>query len=194
MLPDPAFQRIPADGGPSVTIAPGWRWETHNHAVIDPVGHTVAYTLLDGQRELSARLRDLATGREHDLERPLHDLDWSPDGRSLAGNDEQRIWVCPSDGGACQPLVDGFWPLWSADGARIYFHRRGRPLDDPALRSLEAWVIATGGGEPRRLAVLEPVHALHTPFDVSPSGEILWSQVRRGREELWQATLGNGRQ
>jgi hypothetical protein len=98
--------------------------------------------------------------------------------------------VCPRDGGTCKPLVDGFWPIWSSDGSLIYLHRRGRPLDDPALRSLEAWVVGATGGEPRRLGVLEPVHALHTAFDVSPSGEVLWSQVRRDREALWLARLG----
>ncbi len=189
--PEPSYRRIPAAGGPSVTIAPGWRWETHNHAVVDPRGQTVAYTLVEGQKLLGARLRDLTTGKERELDRPLYDLGWSPDGRRLTGNDEEeRIWVCPVDGGACESLVDGFWPIWSSDGSRIYFHRRGRPLDDSDLRSLEAWVVAASGGEPRRAGVLEPVHALHTQFDVSPRGEILWTQVRRGREELWLAVLG----
>ena len=192
-LPEPAFRRIPAAGGASVVIAPGWRWETHSHAVVDPAGGRVAYTLVDGPRLIGARLRDLASGQERELERPLYDLGWSPDGRRLAGNDaKEHIWLCPPDGGACTSLVDGFWPIWSADGSRIYLHRRGRPLDDPGLRSLEAWVVAPSGGEPRRVGVLEPVHALHTPFDVSPSGEILWAQVRREREELWLAVLGTG--
>jgi len=194
-LPEPSYRRIPVDGGPSVTIVSGWRWDTHTNAVVDPGGRTVAYTFVEGHRLLAARLRDLATGRERELQRPLHDLGWSPDGTLLAGNDEgERIWVCPVDGGVCVSLVDGFWPIWSSDGSRIYFHRRGRPLDDPSLRSLEAWVVAASGGEPRRLGVLEPLHALHTPFDVSPGGEILWTQVRRSREELWLATLGTGPQ
>ena len=189
--PAPSFLRIPADGGPSVTVEPGWRWDTHSHAVVDPAGRTVAYSFFEGKRLLGARLRDLATGEERELELPLRGLDWSPDGRRLAGNDErERIWVCPAGGGTCETLADGFWPVWSSDGSRIYFHRRGRPLDDPGLRSLEAWVVAASGGEPRRLGVLEPVHALHTPFSVSPSGEILWVQVRRNREELWVAILG----
>jgi eukaryotic-like serine/threonine-protein kinase len=193
-LPETSYRRIPADGGASVAILPGWRWDTHTNAVVDPSGRTVAYTFIEGHRLLAARLLDLPTGQERELERPLHDLAWSPDGKRLAGNDEQeRIWLCPPDSGACTSIIDGFWPLWSADGARIYFHRRGRPLDDPSLRSLEAWVVAASGGEPRRLGVLEPVHALHTPFDVSPSGEILWSQVRRGRGELWLAVLPTGK-
>jgi hypothetical protein len=37
--------------------------------------------------------------------------------------------------------------------------------------------------------VIEPLHALTTPFDVSPRGEILWVRVERGEYELWRGAL-----
>jgi hypothetical protein len=89
--------------------------------------------------------------------------------------------------GGC--VVAGRSARWSHEGRRVFFTRRGRPLDDPALKSEEAWVVNADGTGPRRLAVLEPQHVLATPFDVSPRGELAWVQFRRGKEELWLAEL-----
>ncbi len=189
-VPTPSFRKVAAAGGPSSTVIDGWRWELQNGSSVDPLGRLVAYSLYERDQIRSARVRDLATGRERDLGRALDDPQWSRDGRLVAGADpDGNVAVCPADGGDCEILGKGIAPCWSGDGRRIYFQRPGRPLDDPNLRSVEAWVMNRDGSHPRRIGVLEPQLTLSMPFDVSVRGQIVWPQFRRGKRELWLAEL-----
>jgi Tol biopolymer transport system component len=189
-LPAPSFRKVPAEGGPSVAVVDVWRWEVHNGTSVDREGRRIVYSFYDNGRLESARVRDLVSGRERVLPRALDDPQWSPDGRLVAGsNAEGKVTVCPAEGGECEALGEGIAACWSGDGRRIYFQRPGRPLDDPNLRSVELWVMGRDGSLARRIAVLEPQHALSMPFDVSLRGEIVWPQVRRGKSELWLAEL-----
>jgi Tol biopolymer transport system component len=189
-LPVPSFRRIASAGGMDSALMEGWRWEVQGGAAIDPAQRTVAYSLWEHGQVRATRLRDLSTGQERSLPRALDDVRWSRDGSALAGADtEGNIVVCPGSGGACDTLGKGTNALWSADAKGIYFVRPGRALDDPNLRSVEAWVMTRDGQNARRIAVLEPQQAITVPFDVSPHGEIAWVQFRRGKEELWLAEL-----
>ena len=91
-------------------------------------------------------------------------FDWSPDGRALVFAhapdprinttfSESDLAVVPSDGGAVRPLVtrpgsDGS-PLWSPDGRWIAFGSQGGQPEHVGLE--DVWVVAAGGGDPRRL-------------------------------------------
>jgi hypothetical protein len=46
------------------------------------------------------------------------------------------------------------------------------------------------GRDARRVALIESQHVLSLPFDVSVRDELVWPEVRRGRQELWLAELG----
>jgi Tol biopolymer transport system component len=189
-LPAPSFRRVAAAGGLDASLVDGWRWEVEGAAAVDPAERMAAYSRWEGGQVRATRLRDLRTGQERSLPVPLDDVRWSRDGSSLAGADsEGNVVVCPASGSVCQTLEKGANPVWSADGSRVYFSRRGKPLDDPNLRSVEAWVMARDGRNARRIAVLEPQLAIAVPFDVSPSDQIAWVQFRRGKEELWLAQL-----
>jgi Tol biopolymer transport system component len=189
-LPAPSFRRVAAAGGLDASLVDGWRWEVEGAAAVDPAERMAAYSRWEGGQVRATRLRELRTGQERSLPVPLDDVRWSRDGSSLAGADsEGNVVVCPASGSVCQTLEKGANPVWSADGSRVYFSRRGKPLDDPNLRSVEAWVMARDGRNARRIAVLEPQLAIAVPFDVSPSDQIAWVQFRRGKEELWLAQL-----
>jgi hypothetical protein len=140
----------------------------------------------------AARIRDLATGQERGLADPIVVNSWSRDGRFVLGTRDGRVVRCPVEGGPCGTVAEGSFPRPSGDGERIFFMRVARALDDRVLRSTEVWVVAATGGEPRRVAVLEPESSLAHPFDVSLRDEIVWVQFRRGKEELWLAQLPGG--
>jgi len=55
------------------------------------------------------------------------------------------IFIAPALGGAAVKLVsDGYYPSWSPDGSEVVY-------STGALENRDLWVIAAGGGEPRRL-------------------------------------------
>jgi Tol biopolymer transport system component len=187
-LPSPSFRKVPAAGGASTTVVDGWTWEQHNGARWDPEERRLAFTLLEAGRPKATLVREVAAARERPLERAIYSPRWSADGTQLLGNDwEGRIFVCPAAGTPCHAVAEGRSASWSGDGARIYFQRPGRPLDVPGLRAVELWVVGRAGGEPRRVAVLEPQLSVATPAAISARDEVAWVQVRRENPELWLA-------
>jgi len=184
----PSFRRVASAGGNPQTLVEGWLWGTVMGGWIDPAGQRVAYTESEKGTPRAARLRELATGHEQPLGRAIFVSSWSVDGRDILGAGEDgRIARCPADGGPCDTLEPGSSPVPSADGSRIFFQRLARALDDPSLRSIDVWVMNADGKEARRVATLEPQLGLSTRFDVSVRDEIVWTQFRRGKEELWLA-------
>jgi hypothetical protein len=64
----------------------------------------------------------------------------------------------------------------------------GAAFANPALNEL--WSMPPDGGEERKLFDrMGPYRAIDVTFDVSPNGEIVWSEYIEGRYELWQAIL-----
>jgi hypothetical protein len=189
----PSFRRIAANGGSSETVVDGWLWGARVFgAQISPDGRSVAYTASGNAATAGARVRELATGQERSLGEPFGVVSWSRDGRFVLGARDNHVVRCRSDGGPCETLAEGSYPIESGDGSRVFFFRAGRPLDDRTLRSGEVWVMSEQGMDQKRVAVLEPQSTLATPFDVSIHDEIVWVQFRRGKEELWQAQLPDG--
>lgn len=84
------------------------------------------------------------------------------------------------DGGLCRVLALGYSQHWSSDDSRLYFHRASDLRDGEEL-----WSITREGGDERKVADLKPLHPIGNFFDVSPSGQIVWVQYRRGKHELW---------
>ena len=185
----PSLRRVASSGGRAETVIHGWLWGQVLGAWPDPAGRSIAYTDDTGPAR-SARIRELATGREHPLAAPIAVSSWSRTGDAVLGTtDEQQILRCPSNGAACEALAKGGMPFPSADGSRIFFHRVGRTLEDRTLQSTDLWVMSAQGKDLRRVATLEPQSTLATRCDVSPRDEAVWVQFRRGKEELWLAQL-----
>jgi Tol biopolymer transport system component len=103
---------------------------------------------------------------------------FSPDGSKVAFGSNRsgfyEIWVCRSDGTACDKLTDmktyAGSPTWSPEGDRIAFDDVGN-----------VWVVSVAGGKPQRLAAGLAPHWSRDgkwinygfggkPYQISPSG------------------------
>ena len=76
-------------------------------------------------------------------------------------------------------------PVWARDGSRIYFLRDGA---NPQLKQL--WSIGADGGNLRlHSEAVGPFRPIDVTFDVSATGQVVFSQLQPGPFELWQASL-----
>jgi hypothetical protein len=138
----------------------------------------------------AAMIRDIATGAERALYLPLRHMRWSHDGRFIVGTDVPgRNWkfaeitICAVEGDACRKVTSGSSPHWSHDDTSVYFFM----FTDSDGESL--WLVSREGGVERKIIDLRPMHPIGQFFDVSPRGQIVWVQYRRGKNELWLADL-----
>ena len=184
--PGHSFRKMPAVGGSGTELITDWSWARQYAAKPDPEDRRIAYTLREGRVGKALIIRDLASGSERRLSTAIFEPQWSADGNYLLGTslDETTVLLCPVDGSACTELAAGFWPLWSGDGSRIFFHRPGR-----APEVAEVWVMGRDGQDQRRVGELQS--RLQISFSaVSSRDQLAWVQIRRGRQELWLAELG----
>jgi Tol biopolymer transport system component len=79
---------------------------------------------------------------------------WSPDGRQIAFDGSDKIFIVDADGSDQKLLLDGAWgsgpgvPSWSPDGTKLaFFYTPGQPGNFTA----EVWTMTTDGSEKRRL-------------------------------------------
>jgi serine/threonine protein kinase len=185
--PTTSFRKLSLSDGLISELAAGWEWATQNHARVDFEGRLIIYTRLDRGGPAATMIRDLATGTETAFTALLRQARWSHDGKLIVGSSvagqqwaNAEIMVCPADGGPCRALTRGHSPHWSIDDSRIYFYRRSNLRDGEEL-----WSITREGADERHVAHLRPMHPIGPFFDISPSGQIVWIQYRRGRHELW---------
>jgi len=188
--PGASFRSIPLGGGESREIRP-WKWESHTFADFSADGSLIVYSRQSapGERIVPRTvIEDAKSGQERALALPLLIPRWSPDGRTIAGNTRGAapvVTTCPVDGSACRQLAPGQRPVWSADGSRIYFLR---DTQDPSFKEL--WSMTVDGSDERKVHDrMGPYRPIDVLFDVSRTGEIVWSEYIEGRYELWQASL-----
>lgn len=184
-----SFSKISVEGGTSVVIAPGWDWTHQNGAAVDAGETRVAYTEVEPERgAIATRVRELGTEREIQLGQALWAPQWSADASRILGLTQQGVLTwCPLAPGPCTQLIPGSAPRLGRHDGRIYFASDTRPLDDPALVTMEIASVDAVGADRRSVATLEPVLGIARSFDVSPSGEIAWVQVKPGSSEMWLA-------
>jgi hypothetical protein len=86
-------------------------------------------------------IEEIETGSQRELPRPhMHPGRWSPDGRSIVGwRHDGKVWICPTDGGACQVVTAGTFPVWSGDGRRVFVMR---PVNDSNAGRHQLWTAA----------------------------------------------------
>ena len=85
---------------------------------------------------------------------------WSPDGRRIVFERNERVLVIDADGANEKELVQGRWPTWSPDGARVAF------VADRAIQVMDA-----DGSSMRKL--LSPTINIISQFD--DVGLLAWS-------------------
>jgi serine/threonine protein kinase/Tol biopolymer transport system component len=182
--PNASFRKIPAQGGESVEIGPGWTWNTHNGAQVDPQGKRIIYSKLDRGRAVQTMIRDIQTGMEAPapFTLALRHPRWSSDGKFVVGRDFDNITICPMDGGSCSPLTKGWTPNWSRGDSRIFFDREG-PLGINEVRS-----ITPDGRDEKKVADLENFSSGNF-IDYSPAGQIVWVRSTTRSSELWLSSF-----
>ena len=189
--PGTALKSVSVNGGASREFRP-WQWESHTQAEFSPDGSRVAYyrQASEGEKDVVERtvVEDLNSGVERTLALPILPRCWSRDGRTLLGHTTKGpavVAVCPVAGASCHQLAPGQLPVWSLDGSRIYFLRN---TTTPAIKEL--WSMRSDGSDERKLFDrMGPYAAIDVTFDLSQSGEIVFSRRIDGRHELWQAIL-----
>lgn len=150
----------------------------------------IIYSKLDRDTVAQTMIRDIASGIETAFTIPLRNPRWAPDGRFVVGVDVSdaqpplgHVTICAVSDGPCRRITRGAIPRWSADGKRVYFLRPAESEDDREL-----WSISIDGSEERKLAVLRSFNPIDS-CDVSPTGDVVWVQYRRGRSEVWLADI-----
>lgn len=143
----------------------------------------------DGTVTNATIVRELTTGRETTLNTVLRYPRWTANGRTVIGTEEvtkpdgqvrQRIVTCTIDG-PCQPLTNGFQPVPSADGSRVFFLRpstQGTPFR-------ELWSVDRDGGHERQRGTIGPMSVGSIHYDVSTHDQIVWTIVRTGENRIW---------
>lgn len=186
-----SFRKQHIGSGESSQLASGWEWSTHNGAQVDPAGKRIIYSKLDQGTVAATMIRDIATGTESAFTVPVRAPHWSPDGKFVTGAvmpgrrwDLAEIVVCPVEGGGeCRTVTRGYRPIWH-DDSHLYFLRPSSPRDGHEL-----WSISVEGKDEKKIMDLRPIHPIGEFFDVSPTGQVVWVQYQRGRNELWMSTI-----
>jgi eukaryotic-like serine/threonine-protein kinase len=179
--PKASFRKIPAHGGESVEIGPGWTWSTHNGARVDPEGRRIIYSKVDRGVAVQTMIRDIRTGMEAPapFTLALRHPHWSSDGKFVVGRDSLgNITTCPTDGGACRPLTRGWTPNWSMGDSRIFFDREG------ALGVNQVWSITRDGKDEKKVADLENFSPGNF-IDYSGTGQTVWVRSTARTSQLW---------
>jgi serine/threonine-protein kinase len=147
-----------------------------------------------------------------ELDAPFGDYQaprFAPDGRSFAVGYDDEIWVYDLVLGTFGPVTagGGFYPLWTADGGRLFFSRtEGANINVyamPADRAQEAAPVFTASGQ-HRTQDLSPdgrtllLRVNNTPAGaaVDTSANLSGASTRQGfaggQYDLWRLTLDGG--
>jgi Tol biopolymer transport system component/DNA-binding winged helix-turn-helix (wHTH) protein len=181
--PKDSLRRVSSHGGDSSEVLP-WAWDTR--VELDPREEAIVFA-----RGRQVVIRQLQSGREMTMNRPLHDARWSPDGQVIYATETVRdgsfdtwnVVRCTVATSSCSTLTSGHTVVPSRDGRRIYFLRPGTA----GMRGL--WSAASNGRDERKLGDIGPFRLPDVSFDVSPNHQIVWPAFHAGAPEIWMATL-----
>ncbi|MDQ6706870.1 MAG: protein kinase [Acidobacteriota bacterium] len=184
LLPVFSFRKISLSGGSSVEVT-ALPPDAQTVVQEDPTGRQIAYSL-GRERPIATVLRDLGNGQEKRLAMPLSYPRWSPDGRSIVGEQANgQMAICPASGASCTSLTKGTHPAWDASGANIYFIRVGASR----LHAQDLWSLDLKTRAEKKIATVGPFRSIDIFFDLSRSGQIVTAPFREGRSELWLADI-----
>jgi len=94
-------------------------------------------------------------------------LQWSPDGRHVAGSDANDVWLHTLGGESKRLIEDAAFPTFSPDGREIAFQRNA------GQDHREVWIVPIAGGEPRMVAGGN-VHYSHPKWHPTDADRILF--------------------
>ena len=134
---------------------------------------------------------------------------FAPDGRSFAVGYDEEIWVYDLVLGTFGPVTagGGFYPLWTADGGRLFFSRtEGSNINVyamPADRAQEAAPVFTAQGQHRTQDLSPDGRTLLLRVNNTPAGAALDTSANLsgaatrqgfagGQYDLWRLSLDSG--
>jgi Tol biopolymer transport system component/DNA-binding winged helix-turn-helix (wHTH) protein len=123
---------------------------------------------------------------------PQHgELDWSPDGKSIAFAGPAGIYLLELDSSTVHrisqppPMSEDWGPAFSADGQKVLFVRN-REIGRPD----EIWVASTTGNANSESHVLSEPGKIASPPQWSSDGRsVIFASSRKGHPALWRASL-----
>ena len=130
--------------------------------------------------------RQLETG---DVIPQRGELDWSPDGKSVAFAGASGIYLVSTENSGLQrltetpPMAQDWGPAFSPDGQKLLFvrnHQVGSPD--------EIWFASANGGHETRV-LSEPGRVVSSPQWSYDGRSIIYSSNRSGHPTLWRASL-----
>lgn len=165
-----------------------------------PDGASLAYTANRSGR-ISLWVRSLAPGgRERELAETsgARIAAWSPDGRYIAYDSYNGIWIVPPTGGSPRQLVErGGTPRWSPDGTTLVFQNsvEGVDINSWAARPPSTlWTVGLDGSPPHQITRREEPPGGHGQPSFSPDGRhIAFVTAAFGLQgEMWTVSANGG--
>ena len=181
-------ETVAGDGDASTVVLADWSRLRRFDTAVDPLGRRVVYMPIEQGEPRRLRVHEIETGQEKELGQILLRPDWSADGTEVLGSDvDDRIYLCPSAGGDCRFLAEGFAPRWGLSAGTISFARQmaGEPRD--RRQKLAIWTLEVETLEGRRVAEVETVGSLDFGYGFLADGDLVWNRLLRGHEEVWVA-------
>ncbi len=194
--PEPSFRKVRLPGSSPPPAAAGavvledWSRDVRYDTAVDARERRVVYTPIESGEPRRLRVRELASGREHELGAKLLTPTWSADGSEVLGSDaDDRILLCPAAGGDCRFLAEGFAPRWGRAEGTLHFARRAGALPRDRIQALSIWRLALDSLEGHRVAEVEGAATLAFGYGFLAGGDLVWNRMLAGHEEIWVADL-----
>lgn len=165
-----------------------------------PDGASLAYTS-NRTGATSIWIRSLAPGgRDRELAETAgaRVAAWAPDGRFIAYDTYQGIWIVPPTGGSPRQIVErGGAPKWSPDASTIVFQTSIVGVDANSWAAQPAstiWTTGLDGAPPRQLTSQDVPSGGHGHPAFSPDGRrVAFATSTFGRSgELWTVSAEGG--
>jgi hypothetical protein len=125
-------------------------------------------------------IKDLKTGKERAISKPLNYPKWSKDGKHILGDSNGVIFLCSAQRGDCRNLTKGIQAVWSGNDSKIFFQRPAK-----LNHTRELWSITADGSNEIKIGEMGPFMKMDPFYDLSINDQFVWVQISSGNPELW---------